>query len=443
MIPTKVGEIQTTEKKISSATSIQITNTTEEIMSQEFAVKVVAIKNVLVHPNADRLELAEIAGWQCVIQKGAYKAGDLAVYIPIDSILPDAVERTLFGPDSKIKLHKSRVKTIKIRGAISQGMLAPCGDLGVPATEGYDCTKDLAITKFEPQDTPTHLGGGPNVGKKVVKKNPHFKEYGGLDNFKHYPELFKAGEPCVIQEKVHGTNFRFGWVPAAADTPLKRIKKMFGLLPRYEFVFGSNKVQLQNRTSSKNKWKVKLLSWIPIKAIRTVAYQGYYEQSGVGNVYEEAVREYGLKELTNKPHLMNKIFYGEIYGSSIQKNYNYGCPEGVRKLVCFDVLKVFEPGTEPDASGGTETGFLHALDAEGLVRSIGLDWVPSLYEGPYVSNEHAKSLTVGNSVMVPSQKVMEGVVVKPIIETKCHIGRKALKLISDEYYLRDDNTDFH
>lgn len=408
-------------------------------MSSEFAVKVVAITNVIPHPNADRLDLAYIAGWQCVAQRGAYKPGDLAVYIPIDSILPDAVERVLFGPDSKIRLHKSRVRTIKLRGSISQGMLAPCDELGVPAKEGYDCTKDLGIVKFEPPETPASMKGNA-VSKK--KKNPHFKEYGGLDNFKHYPDLFHAGDEVIITEKIHGTNFRFGWVPAAADTPLKRLKKLLGILPEFEFVFGSNKVQLQNRMSSKNTWKVKLLSWIPYKWVRTVAYQGYYQQSGAGNVYEEAVDNYKLRELTNKPHLMGKVFYGEIYGASIQKNYEYGCKEGERKLVIFDVMVSGLPLVQTADGLQDPNGYLNWTWAEGLCRDLGLPVVPVLYSGPYDAVK-AKELTLGNSVMVPSQKVREGVVIKPLLEQNCHIGRKVLKLISDEYLLKEDNTDFH
>jgi RNA ligase (TIGR02306 family) len=410
-------------------------------MSTEFAVKVVAITEVIPHPNADRLDLAQIAGWQCVIQKGAYKPGDLAVYIPIDSILPDEVERKLFGPDSKVKLSKSRVKSIKLRGAISQGMLAPCDELGVPSKEGYDCTKDLGITKYEPV-TPSHLGGGPGVGKKIQKKNPHFKEYGGLDNFKHYPDLFKPGEQVMITEKIHGTNFRFGWVPTATDTPMKRLKKLLGILPEYEFVFGSNKVQLQNRISSKSKWKVKLLSWIPIKSIRTIAYNGYYEQNGVGNVYEEAVKKYGLRELLDHPRFRNKVFYGEVYGDSVQKNYNYECGPGERKLIIFDIMVTGKEMEETNEGLQDPNGYLDFFYVQELCRSIGLETVPVLYSGPYDAVK-AKELTVGNSVLAPKQKVREGVVIKPLLEEKCHIGRKVLKLISDEYYLRDDNTDFH
>ncbi len=392
-----------------------------------FEVKVVSIKDVLAHPNADRLELAVIAGWQCVIQKGAYKPGDLAIYIPIDSVLPAAVETTLFGPDSKIKLHKSRVRTIKIRGAISQGMLAPCDELGVPAKEGYDCTTQLGIVKFEPPEPPPSMRGGNPVSKK--KKNPHFIEYGGLDNFKHYPDVFQEGEEVVITEKIHGTNFRFGWVPAVADTFTKKVKQKLGLMPKYEFVFGSNKVQLQNRVGS-GKWKAKLLGWIPIKAIRTLAYQGYYQQNGVGNVYEEAVKKYRLKDRTNIPALMGKVFFGEIYGAGIQKNYEYGLKDE-RKFIGFDIFDAEKKEFMP-----------HDLMAYIMGDNLNLDVVPVLYRGPF-NKEAAKKLTFGDSVLEPKQKVREGVVIRPIVDEKCHFGRKVLKLISDEYLLRDDNTDFH
>jgi hypothetical protein len=64
------------------------------------------------HPNADRLDLCTIAGWQCVTQRDAYKVGDLAIYIPIDSILPKEVEDALFGLEAKVKLSKYRVKRL-------------------------------------------------------------------------------------------------------------------------------------------------------------------------------------------------------------------------------------------------------------------------------------------------------------------------------------------
>src|SRR5574340_1044228 len=86
-------------------------------------VEICEIKSVEPHTNADRLEMVQVLGWFCVTGKGNFKPGDKCIYFPIDSILPESVETTLFGPDSKIKLSKSRIRTIKIRGNISQGMV--------------------------------------------------------------------------------------------------------------------------------------------------------------------------------------------------------------------------------------------------------------------------------------------------------------------------------
>lgn len=389
----------------------------------DFSVKVVRINDVLVHPNADRLSLAQIAGWQCVIQKDAYKPGDLAVYIPIDSILPQKIEETLFGTDAKVKLSKSRVRTIKLRGAISQGMLAPCSELGVPEKEGYDCTAQLGITKFEPPPPPANMRSGANpVSKK--KKNPNFKEYGGLDNFKHHNRLFQDGEWVVITEKIHGTNFRAGIVPVEINTLLKKVQKALGILKPYEFVYGSNKVQLQHRLDSGSKWKIKLFGWIPIKSVRTLCYQGYYAQSGVGNVYAEAVAKYNLKTRLEE----GEVLYGEVYGDGIQGGYTYDCRHGEHKLVVFDLMVNGE--------------YINHDELEMWCAERELECVPVLYRGPF-SEKIARELTKGNSVLAPTQKVREGVVIRPEVETKCHIGRKVLKLISDDYLLKEDNTDFH
>jgi len=371
-------------------------------MTNKFTVKVVKIESITEIPGALNLEIANIAGWQCVVRKNSHPVGSLAIYIPIDSVLPHEVESKLFGPDSKVKLHKSRVKSIKLRGAVSQGMLAPCEEFNVPAEEGYDCTEELKITKYEPPEAPATMSGGLQV--KKLKKNPHFPEYGGLDNFKNYPKLFEEGEQVVITEKIHGTNFRCGWVKAAPDTFFKRVLQFFHLLPKYEFVYGSNRVQLQNK----------------------MIHKGYYEK----NVYAEAVKNYNLKE--NMKAFPGTLIYGEIYGDGIQKGYNYGCATGVQKLVAFDVHQEDDQGNKT---------FLNHAVAKRFIKGLGLDMVPVLYEGPYDAKK-AKELTVGNSVLAPTQKVREGVVIRPAEETKVYIGRKVLKLISDEYLL-GDQSDFH
>ena len=361
-------------------------------------VEVVKINNVEKHPNANRLDLVTIHGWQCVAQKDEFKTGELCLYIPIDSILPDSVESKIFGPDSKVKLHHSRVKTIKLRGAISQGLIVKPELLGIlEYKEGKDYTSYLGITKYEPQVKGNSSGANQQKSKK--KKNPNFKEYTGIENFKNYNELFKPDELVVITEKIHGTNARAGWVPFFAATIWQKIKKFLGLAPKWEYVFGSRTVQLQNK----------------------LFYSGYYDN----NVYAKNYQALDLKNKLPKGY----VLYGEIYGSGIQKNYSYGCNQNETKFVAFDLMIDGEY-----ADWKTFYGFCIKYD---------IPMVPILYSGPF-DLKKAQELTKGNSILCPTQKVREGVVVKSIVETKTHMGRKILKMISDDYLLKiDDTTEFH
>jgi len=80
-----------------------------------FKVPVTTIKQIFVHENAHSLEVAQVYGFNVVVQKGKYQAGDKVIYVPIDSILPNWLEEKLFPADAKIKLHKGRIRQIKIR----------------------------------------------------------------------------------------------------------------------------------------------------------------------------------------------------------------------------------------------------------------------------------------------------------------------------------------
>lgn len=357
-------------------------------------VEIVRILDILEHPKADRLEIAQIKGWQCVIGKGTYKKGDKAIYIPIDSILSKETEEKLFPPDSKIKLHKSRVRTIKLRGIISQGMLAPL-DMFELSNEavGVDVAKKLGITKYEPP-VKANLQGRQTDKKQT---NPYFNKYTSIENIKNYPDVFDSCDKVVITEKIHGTNFRAGWVKFYANTWWKKILKFLKLVPKYGFVYGSHNVQLQDK----------------------MLYSGYYDT----NVYVEAVKKYDLKNKINK----GIVIYGEIYGDGIQKNYKYGCKVGERKLVVFDVKK--------------EDNYFDHYQAKVYSLLIGLPFVPIIYSGKFKDVDIEK-LVQGKSVLSSSQKIREGVVVKSIIEQKSIIGRKILKCINPKYLL-NNNTDFH
>ena len=77
------------------------------------------VENIRPIPDADAIEVASIKGWNIVVKKGEFKEGDLCVYCEIDSVLP-------MRPEFEFLANKKyRIKTIKLRGQVSQGIAFP------------------------------------------------------------------------------------------------------------------------------------------------------------------------------------------------------------------------------------------------------------------------------------------------------------------------------
>lgn len=68
---------------------------------------------------ADRIEVAQIDGWECVVKKGEFKVGEPVVYIEVDSIVPERPEFEF------LRDRKFRIRTIKLRGQVSCGLVLP------------------------------------------------------------------------------------------------------------------------------------------------------------------------------------------------------------------------------------------------------------------------------------------------------------------------------
>lgn len=379
-------------------------------MGSSHPVELVQIEEIRPHDNADRLELAIIKGWQTVVRKGEHSSGEIVVYIPIDSVLDTKLEAFLFPPDSKVRLNNSRVRSIKLRGALSQGMVVPLDDELLKLYPelakkklGDDVADVLGISKYEPpqRSVPSNMQAKP-----TRKKHRLFREYTDIENFKHHPNLFVGGEQVVITCKLHGSNFRAGWLPTEVNSLWKKVLKFFGRLPRYEYVYGSRRVQLQNQPNT------------------TTWYQKHNKVKT--NIYQTISEQYQLKQKIPAGH----VVYGEIIGHGIQKNYEYGHGPNEWSLYVFDVV-------------GPDGKYLDHYALESFCNRVGLSMVPILYVGPY-SKEILDGYAVGPSVLAPeAQPIREGCVIRPITEQLCYMGRKLLKRINDEYLLKGETSEFH
>jgi len=143
---------------------------------------------------ADAIEVAQVLGWECVVKKSEnFKVGDLVVYIEIDSIVPDRPEFEF------LRDRKFRVRTIKLRGQVSQGLVLPLSILPKGNyKEGDDVTEVLGIKKYDPQgDLERKL-----VEQKLETSNNKIHKF--FSKYPWYRKLFfkpkKSGFPSFIKK---------------------------------------------------------------------------------------------------------------------------------------------------------------------------------------------------------------------------------------------------
>src|SRR5579863_5250515 len=107
-------------------------------------VLIVRIPEPRVHTNADTLELFDILGYQLVAKKGNYAAGDLAVYIQPDSVVPQipAFAWLWEGIEGNVPERKRRITVRKFRKEYSEGLLMPILDFATEFGFAYPDTHE-------------------------------------------------------------------------------------------------------------------------------------------------------------------------------------------------------------------------------------------------------------------------------------------------------------
>jgi RNA ligase (TIGR02306 family) len=123
------------------------------------------IDSIRAIEGADAIECAVVGGWTVVVKKGEFAAGDTAVYCEIDSWIPHALAPFLSkGNEPRVYdgIAGERLRTIKLRGQLSQGLLIPLGigvfDVNAVLDEGTDVSELLGIVKYE-APIPAQLAG--------------------------------------------------------------------------------------------------------------------------------------------------------------------------------------------------------------------------------------------------------------------------------------------
>jgi RNA ligase (TIGR02306 family) len=361
---------------------------------------VVVELEVFPHDNADRLEIAQPVGtdWFVVVGKEQFKTGDLGVFVPIGTVAsPEFIKKHL--EKSKIQLNKGRIKTVKIRGVYSQGIIVtPDDDMQL----GEDVTKKLGITKYEPPAR-SEVCVSTKGSRQYRKVNKYRREvdalfpvYTKIRNFKHFPLHINTKEKVVITEKIHGTNFRAGKI-YVGHTKQAWWRRLFRCKKQWEYVVGSHNVT----------------KWVEDK------------------LYHRAAKQYGLDKLGEEWD--GFIFYGEVYGHGVQE-LSYGVPPGEIRLCIIDIMFKDKYGSRH---------YLGHKQTSEICNILRLPMAPVLYVGEWDSS--LVRLADGASTISGADNIREGFVIKPLlVERYQHqVGRVVLKRISDAYLTSKKRTEYH
>ena len=229
------------------------------------------IKYIKPIPDADSIETVGILGWECVSKKYEFQPQDKCVYFEIDSLLPETPQFEFLRKSCwNESFKKFRLKTIKLRKQLSQGLALPISVFPNLAelSVGTDVTNMLGIEKYEPP-IPAQIIGDARKFSWPISKTDEIRVQCD-DEYKFIENL--TGKPYYISLKLDGTSSSFLIDPADETYHVCGRNFSYQQKPTHDF------------------WKI----------------------SDRYNI------EQGLRDLWNKGHKL--AIQGEIVGPGIQKN---------------------------------------------------------------------------------------------------------------------------
>jgi len=378
--------------------------------------KIVKAFKIEHHPSADRLDVITMngaGGYLCIVGRNQFTIDDLLLYIEPNALLPEVIMAEL--RKNKIQMSSNRLKAIKIRGVLSEGLVLDPKQFLEPKDIklGKNVNEILDITKYEPpQEVKMNKSGFFPYQKQY--ENNFFRKYTDIEPFKKYPGIFEDNDEVVATKKMHGTNSRFYYgIKANFKRSIWRKIADFILRRKEEFLVGSH-----------NK-------------IRTIPRRGDLTKffGASGDVYWRIAKKYDIENLIKNlyrtikeanPDTKSISIYGEVIGPNIQSGYEYGIPAGDLELRLFDIQ--------------IDGEYQDWDDVVAWSKYFKIDTVEEAYRGPW--NIDLLSLCEAVDEYGGKKYNREGVVIKTIKnQMHNHYGRKIVKVINPAYTLDSKNSE--
>jgi RNA ligase (TIGR02306 family) len=355
--------------------------------------EVIRIKEILKHPNADSLGIVKIYDYSCCIRLGDFKEGDLAAYIcPDNEVDTTRPEFAFLAPKKAEDNPRVRIRTKKLRGFISYGLLAPAP---VGSKVGDNVAEILGITHWEPALNCSSSVTGGEAAKPPSGVFPCYD----VDTFLTWGrQVFKEGEKIVVTEKMNGCNGRYVFKDGVQhcgsrgefkkEYPTKPSTTLEDLIKQYD----------GDTERAKNSFR-RIENWNPPKNLWWIAYDN-----------TPAIKDF----CQANPGF---ALYGEVYGAV--GGWAYDVRNGKYAFRAFDILT-------PDST------WLDALDFLDTCKKYSVPTVPVLHEAFPFEFDKVVKLAEGKSTF--GDFISEGVVICPQKERwDERVGRVKFKIINPEY----------
>ena len=338
--------------------------------NKNYLAKIVELKNLKKHENADRLQVATV-DFQNVITGLDAKDGDLYVFFSLESqINKEFLSYTNSFRHSELNVDKEkvgffedkgRVKAMKLRGEKSMGYIVPIQEvenwLGCNLKEyvgqEFDTIGDILmvkkyIVKIKQEQGQGRKGKKPRISRLVEGQVRLHVE---TENLRKNAFKIKPEDNITITYKTHGTSW---WTSnLLVKKKLNIFLKLFRFIglpiidTEYDFIYGSRKV-VKNEFETQDK-------------------KDYYGVDLWGEIKDE------LKEFIPKGYTL----YGECLGftkegRAIQGQYDYGCKEGEKRIQIYRITFTNEDGLANDLS---------SRQIKEYCDRFGLEYVHIFYQG--------------------------------------------------------------
>lgn len=262
---------------------------------------------------ADKIEVAQVLGWQCVVKKGEFKVGEKIIYVEVDSVMPEKPEFEF------LRDRKFRVRTIKLRGQISQGLILPINTLTSINSKisigflniGDDVTEYLSITKYL---SPSERQEIEQIERKLIDEKNKLKKF--MMRYSWFRRLFLPNK----QKK----GFPY-WV---SKTDEERIQNIPHVLEQFKDkeVYVTEKIDYQSGT-----WTGKMvprfngiLGKLFPKKYQFVVCSRNLTTNNKNSLYWQIAKKYNIEQILKKNPTLT--IQGEQGNTKIQGN-KYGITE--------------------------------------------------------------------------------------------------------------------